>query len=196
MDIRVQPDGPFSGDPYGATYGILKGARRELSPSERKARVRLPDDAAKRVQEVTKVIGAELQNNGLILMTTSGIDLDAASPFFGPHVGSYYNMLLKRALLRIGCPKVIFLDESKWGMEFILNNCHAVCDDEMPWQKLKAESPLAIAIAATGVEKREALRESLRTQGFVHQQCGELKAGLRGALPIIATNEPFHAFFH
>lgn len=46
-----------------------------------------------------------------MLMTASGLDTRPESkdaPYPGPHVGSYPNMLLKRCILSLPCPKVIF----------------------------------------------------------------------------------------
>ena len=194
IDIRLQPQGPFSND-YGATYGILKSARKIDPPNKNINRVKLADDAKKVVSKITRELGELFSTSGLILMATSGVDTDPQSPFVGPHVGSYYNMLLKRCLLSLPCPKVLFLDETKWGFNFIPNNCHPICDSELTWDYLRNDTPLAIAIAADDRDKRDSLCESLSAQGFSNQECGELKQGVKGVWPIIAGNDRFAAHF-
>ena len=135
MDIRLQPQGPFSND-YGATYGTLKSARKMNPPSTNNNPPPLPPDANRVVRQMTREFSEGFARSGLILMTTSGIDNNSKSPFFGPHVGSYYNMLLKRCLLSVPCPKVLFLDASKWGFTFLLNNCHSICGSDFTWESV------------------------------------------------------------
>ncbi|MFA4829314.1 MAG: DUF4062 domain-containing protein [Thermodesulfovibrionales bacterium] len=194
MDIRLQPHGPFSND-YGATYGILKSARKIKPPSDENERTALPDDAKKVVRQMIHDLGEAFAKAGLILMATSGVDLNSTSLFFGPHVGSYYNMLLKRSLLSLPCPKVLFLDETKWGFDFILNNCHPICDNDFTWDSVRQDTPLAIAIAAHDKHIRDQLCKSLHQYGFHAQECGEVKQGVKGVWPIIAGNDKFAAYF-
>ena len=195
MDIRLQPYGPFSHD-YGATYGRLKAARKLPPPSQPVHRNALPGDASKVVEEVRQDLLAEFNERGLVLMTTSGVDVNPESPFLGPHVGSYYNMLLKRCLLSLPCPKVLFLDQTKWDFPFLLHNCHPVCDAEFPWNAARETTPLAIALSVRDRERRDFVLGSLESNGFRHAECGEVKTGVKGVWPIIAANDLFWKFFH
>jgi hypothetical protein len=193
MDIQLLPSGPFSQD-YGATYGKLKSTRKINSPRSGADRQRLPHDAAREVQALVAILNRSFAKAGLILMTTSGVDIDPASPFPGPHVGSPYNMLLKRSLISVDCPKVMFLDANKWGYPFRFNSCHAVCDTAMPWESVKNQTPLAIALAAQD-RKLPGLRASLSDHGFTHQEVGDVPLGEHNVRPIIASNDRFfHCF--
>jgi hypothetical protein len=191
IDIQLVPHGFISHD-YGASYGDLKCARKIQAPSQADPNRTLPEDATKAVTKLAKALSSVFnQQDGLALMTTSGIDIDSASPFPGPHVGSYYNMLMKRCLFSLPCAKVLFLDERKWGFPFGLGYCHSVCDRSFPWDRLKSRTPLAVAIAAKSKDARDRLCESLAQNGFELQERGEPKSRLEGAWPIIAANSLF-----
>jgi hypothetical protein len=194
MDIQLMPYGPFSAD-YGATYGRLKSTRKMNSPmSSAEPRV-LPDDAAREIETLGAALKRLFARTGLVLMATSGIEIDPNAAFPGPHVGSPYNMLLKRCLLQLPCPKVMFLDDKKWDYSFQYNRCHPVCDSQFTWDHVKRETPLAIALAAQDKGRRDELKESLREHGFMHQEVREVFLGEEGVWPIIAANECFWSFF-
>jgi hypothetical protein len=198
MDVRVMPYGPFSDD-YGGTYGILNSAYRQPAPNKNDpVRTKLIDETQVIVNRVTKEFNKELTDRGLVLMTASGLDTRPESkdaPYSGPHVGSYPNMLLKRCLLSLPCPKVIFLHPDKWGFDFLWSNCHAVCDSGFPWKEVSSKSPLAIALAAETQTKQSDLAEELKKHGFTHLDLEAAKAGYDGPWSIIAANKPFEDFF-
>ena len=198
MDVRVMPYGPFSDD-YGGTYGILNSAYRQPAPNiNNPVRTKLLDETEALIYKVKKEFTKELTDRGLVLMTASGLDTRPESkdaPYPGPHVGSYPNMLLKRCLLSLPCPKVIFLHPDKWGFNFLWSNCHAVCDSSFPWKEVSSKSPLAIALAAETQSKQSVLAEQLKDHGFTHLDLEAAKAGYDGPWSIIATNKPFEDFF-
>lgn len=198
MDVGVFPHGAFSKS-YGASCGSLSGVVRAASPNPGDSlRRNLPVDAQERVDEMTRSLRQEMMAPCLILMTASGVDIssDSGHGYPGPHVGSYANMLFKRSLFDLECPKVLFLHREKWGFRFIYSNCHAVCDQSFPWERVRSEKPMAIAMAVDSEEEQKALAESLTSQGFVHVE-PEIPAAGHGDGPraLIAANEPFARFF-
>ncbi|HSE18177.1 MAG TPA: DUF4062 domain-containing protein [Pyrinomonadaceae bacterium] len=195
MDIQLLPHGFISHD-YGATYGELKSARKKQSPSKPIPGYKLADDACTEVKKLTRKLASTFTKEaGIVLMTASGVDIDPDSPFPGPHVGSYYNMLVKRCLFSLSCPKVLFLDERKWGYKFGLGFCHSVCDSEYTWEDLKTKSPIAVALAAKDEVTLDTLCQSLADNGFSHQERGDTKSRTAGLWPVIAANDLFAAKF-
>ena len=95
---------------YGATFGRLTSLPKLQPP---KSPRKLTRTASEIVTEMTEWITSRYKNNGVILMTASGLEVSSESPFYGPHVGSYYNMLFKKALLSAACPTVMFLDDKE-----------------------------------------------------------------------------------
>ena len=190
-DIQLMPQGYISNE-YGATYGALNSASEEPSPSKPMPDYKIPADAAHEVKKMAQTMALSFTREaGIVLMTSSGIDIDPDSPFPGPHVGSYYNMLVKRCLLSLPCPKVLFLDEIKWGYKFRLGSCHPVCDNGAIWNKYKKNSALAIALAARDKDSLEKLCQSLTENGFSHLEIGAAEPGTDGPIPIIAANDLF-----
>ncbi|MDT7044108.1 DUF4062 domain-containing protein [Candidatus Nitronereus thalassa] len=198
LDVRLQPNGPFSSD-YGASYGMIKNAKVRSATKHNREEKGLHKDANEAIFKMTEELKIDFERSGMILMTASGLYLEKESRFYGPHVGSYHNMLLKRSLLSMPCPKVIFLDQKKWGLEFDSDNCYAICDktcgDDLTWESLKTKTPLAVALAAFEKDQQDNLAKSLFSEGFIHQEKGTVKAGAKGRWPIIAGNESFWKFF-
>ena len=198
LDVRLQPNGPFSSD-YGASYGKIKKARFRPATTHNNETNGLHKDANDAISQVAQELRYDFSGGSIILMTASGLFLDSNSRFYGPHVGSYHNMLLKRCLLSMPCPKVLFLDERKWGLPFDTDNCYAICDKtcgrDLNWEYLKLNTPLAIALATSGQEKQDSLVEQLTSEGFSYCEKGTIKAGSTGRWPIIATNDLFWKFF-
>jgi hypothetical protein len=198
MDVRLNPSGPVSDD-YGGTYGILSFAPKKAAPGPLDAlRTALPRETETLVKKQTDVLSKQLSDSGLILMTASGVDTRSASatvPYPGPHVGSYENMLLKRCLLSLGCPKVMFLHPDKLGFEFRFNNCHAVCDQSFSWSQIRKKCPLAIAMSAPSREEQQRLASELEAHGFTDIDLEEPPAGNADQWAIIAANRRFSDFF-
>jgi hypothetical protein len=74
--------------------------------------------------------------------------------------------MLKRSLLNQDCPKVIFLDEYKWDLDFIVDNCFSVCDRLFPWKDCITNTPLAFAMASSTRARQQTMSSQLRHLGF------------------------------
>ena len=131
-------------------------------------------------------------SQGLILMTTSGIELDHKSPFFGPHVGSYYNKLVKRCLLEMRLPTVIFLDQEKFPYPFKPGKCHPVCGPDFSWEMVISEIPLAFALASDNKDQYIFMLNSLKGMGF-ERQGPEIEEN--GIWPLLVANKCFMQAF-
>jgi hypothetical protein len=106
----------------------------------------------------------------LILATASGLEQSTHAEFPGPHVGTYRNRLLKRALLMSGHPVVLFFDESKIAPHgtkgpFRIGECHSVCDPEMAWNDLVQKQPLALCVGASSEDGIQRVVRTLKAQG-------------------------------
>ena len=75
---------------------------------------------------------------GILLGAASGIDLMRGSDRAGPHVGSYHNMLFKRALLESGAPLAVFGDEDKLPRPALSGQYFLVCDDRFQFGTMPA----------------------------------------------------------
>lgn len=195
LDVSLYPQGPFSED-YGGTYGKLNDIVPEPPPRKGDPpRKQLPPESREGVDNVKSDLLKDFETGGLVLMAASGVDTREESSYPGPHVGSYPNMLLKRSLLELPCPKVLFLHPDKWGFDFDYNNCQAVCDQEMSWKQVISSSPLAIAISTDKREVQERLSGELAQKGFTDLYTEVPPAGGEGFWSIIAGNAAFADFF-
>ena len=190
--IEMYPYGPPEAK-YGATFGPLTTIpRREPPTRPRLLSKLLSNEAQKVLEEIRARLTERYQDHGVILMTASGIEVSEESEFPGPHVGSYYNKLFKRALLESACPTVIFLDETKMKVppekEFEIGKCFSVCDEEMSWPKVCQTNPLAIAIAASTEERARELEQLLNEMNLCNI---EAKHYDEMAYTLIASNEHF-----
>ena len=186
---------PFSrpDDKYGATFGnLLRASRR---PWPRKA-FQIPKDALSEVMKIKDHFDKFNKNKkGIIFMAASGIDLNSED-FSGPHVGSYYNMLFKRAILESECPAVMFLDEDKLPKPFREGDCYPVCDKQglASWKSVRDNKPLAIAIAVSSDKNATERENYLKSLGFSY----DLKKNCdpcSGITTLIAANELFSNYW-
>jgi len=125
---------------------------------------------------------------GIIFGAFSGIDLRRGSEKLGPHVGSYHNMLFKRALLESGAPLVVFLDEDKFTPTFTNGQCFCVCDEEFSWPYACRNVPLAIVCAFRSEERAREVLTELEYFGLDHPEKGRLG---EAPWPVIASNDLF-----
>jgi hypothetical protein len=77
-------------------------------------------------------------------------------------------MLMKRAMLESGCPLVLFLDQDKLSRPFIHKRCFSVCDEDLPWDYVCRNKPLALACAFWKEEDAWPLIEEVQSLGFTH----------------------------
>ena len=198
IDIRVNPQGIFFED-YGGTYGELSFVPPKSPPIKNDPiRKCLPEATQIVVDNEVMRLNNEFKNSALILMTVSGIDvrtLSIEAPYPGPHVGSYPNMLLKRCLLSINSPKVVFIDPNKWDFNFVFGNCHAICDESFPWDGVILEHPLAIVIATESKDEQKRIGDELCEYGLTFLEFEEPKAGTEGSFAVIASNKLFNDYF-
>jgi len=160
-------------DKYGATFGSL----RSLTPPVKPASMGHPIEREARFEtdRIRNHFSEQYAQNGIIFAATSGIELDPQSPFQGPHVGSYYNMLFKRAELEAGrekegIPVVILADESKVRCKFEPDKCFPICDRELSWKTVCEEVPLAIACAFRSEKMKDGILSRLQDAGFTHKE--------------------------
>lgn len=162
--VKRYPVGPA--DPYyGATFGELTSlvdlpaeyGNQDQSPA-----------AQNKVKRLAKAFNAKLGGKGIILMTASGLDINTKSKFCGPHVGSYYNMLIKRALLLTKKPIAMFLHSKKIeGGSFKPGKCFAVCDASTgSWKKITQEQPIAIVTSAISESSAISIQTALHNCGL------------------------------
>jgi hypothetical protein len=184
FDVSLEPKGPFEPS-YGATFGELAEAVELPWP---KTPEPLHPNAKPFVEDVIASLEQFFDAPGLILMTASGVELDDESPFPGPHVSSYYNKLVKRALLETRVPAVLFLDQAKFPYKFKLGECHPVCGPDFEWSTIRKDFPLAVAIAFNNREDRETANGQLASIGF---QTDDPEVEEDGIWPLIASNQKF-----
>jgi hypothetical protein len=186
FNVILQPKGPFEPS-YGATFGELAEAVELPYPTEPEA---LHANAKPHVEKVIAELRAFFDASGFILMTASGVDLDETSHFCGPHVGSYYNKLIKRCLLEIRIPTIMFLDEAKFPYPFKMGQCHPVCGPDFHWEKVREEVPLALALAVDNRETKAKALSQLQSLGFEPQGPVVEEEGI---WPLIVSNQEFRS---
>jgi hypothetical protein len=182
VTVTLYPAGPAE-TKYGATFGDLRSVQTpaELGP--------IPPAVRQLVDEVRRHF-VDNYAEGLIFHATSGIELSPNAEYQGPHVGSYPNMLFKRAILESGCPVVLFVDESKLPYPFISGRCFPICDGQFTWAEACQNKPLALACAFKNVASSSEVLPKLDRLGF-----RIFKKGRPGEVPwpLIVCNERFEA---
>ena len=157
---------------YGATFESL----RSLTPPVKPASMGHPIEREARFEtdKIKRHFAENYGRNGIIFGATSGIDLDPKSAFQGPHVGSYFNMLFKRAILEAGreggVPVMILADESKMPYKFEPDKCFPICDSELPWKSVCEEVPLAIVCAFQSEKNKTGVISQLKEFGLTHEE--------------------------
>lgn len=185
VKVALYPDGPPELK-YGATFGDMPARLKPLPPPERPRR--LTPSAETVVRDVAKHFGENYAERGIIFMASSGIELAPDAAFPGPHVGSYYNQLFKRAILESGCPTVILVDETKLPRPFLVKSCFPVCDEALTWEEVCDSKPVAVAAAFWDEQKGKSARDALQGLGY-----NNVEAARSGERPwtMIASNDKF-----
>jgi hypothetical protein len=173
---RHVPCGHFPwGEPegtYGATYGPIANlvnttASFHGSPLDRWAREAIE-------QLLRSPRGLTKENTSLIVMAASGLQLGTAHHItanqeyqlpeedtiaihncFGPHVGSYKNMVFKRYLIETRIPTVLMVDSSKIDCPIDVGRCHFVMGRDLTWSGICERQPLAILVGCKSLEMKD-----------------------------------------
>jgi len=181
MRVSLFPSGPPDRK-YGGTFGEeLKG----LGVPETAHPI---DGHAREVMTRIREHFAKKYTSGVLFGAASGIDLTRGADIAGPHVGTYHNMLFKRAQLEAGVPLVLFVDEDKLPRPFVPTQCFAVCDDEFSWYYACRNIPLAIVCAFRSEERAQRIIPELQYLGFEHCETG--RKG-EAPWPIVVSNDLF-----
>lgn len=164
---RHVPCGHFPwGEPestYGATYGPIanlgnRTANFDGAPLDYYARAAIhqlqgsPHSLTKNNTSLIVMAASGLQlgpthvitgDTGYVLQTK---DVDSIQMCFGPHVGSYQNMVFKRYLIETLIPTVLMIDASKIDSPININKCHFVLGHDLMWSNVCERQPLAILV--------------------------------------------------
>lgn len=183
--VILYPPGPP--DPtYGATFGALLYKTPRMGPPTHE---RVLDKVSRQELELVKAhLITGYRRKGIILMSASGMDFVVGKWFRGPHVGSYENMLFKRAILESECPTVMFMDEDKMPYGFTHGSCFPICDSEFPWESACERVPMAVAVAFRTKQNSGKCIANLRRLGFKPRYRGRDQDE---PWPLIVTNDKF-----
>ncbi len=183
---------------YGATYGTLEGLDSYDPPFDSP----LPTEAKECIKDLASqllTVDARKSNsdihsaNLLVLASSSGINCDKP---LGPHVGSYRNMLFKRALLQTGAPIVFFVDESKFAQEsYDPNRCFLVCAQEFEWKTIVKTQPMAFCVGASNAERAKEIVRKLMKIEITKSSPPKPRGKFIDCHPFIAANEAFANLF-
>jgi hypothetical protein len=197
--VELYPYGPPE-KKYGATFGALTSLTK-LPPSKVREHLEHRNSTPRRsdgdysdrwqseVESLATWFRSGYERNGVILMTASGLETDPQHPYHGPHVGSYYNMLFKRSILKSRCPVVMFLDEGKvLAKPFDDDRRFPVCDAIDSWQSACSEVPLALAVPCRSEQALLEVTRILVALGLTFQE----KRKEEGVHLLIASNDKFH----
>lgn len=181
---------PITLYPSGAPemkYGGIFGELMDLSVPPGGA-YPIVGDAREITERLSNHFSEQYTELGLILAAISGLDLDKGWEDVGPHVGSYHNMLFKRALLRSGAPVVLFLDEDKLRRQYVPDQCFSVCDKDFKWSYVCSSVPLALVCAFRSQESASLFLPKFHRLGLNH-----IESGRHGEVPcpLIASNDAF-----
>jgi len=193
VNIELYPYGPPE-PTYGATFGPLielEPPSHPKNPGEmyEKFELNLKKEADEKASKITEWFENTYENNGIILMAASGVDLNK-NGFYGPHVSSFYNMLFKRAILKAKRPTIMFLDQNKLPMNYNPDKCYPVCDKELTWKNICTTNPFGIAVAMDQSEKEE-IKDILIELGLKPKEGIDNDIHGQEVSTVIATNAIF-----
>jgi hypothetical protein len=189
VQVDLFPYGPPE-DKYGATFGQLTLIPRREPPAGPSP---LSPAAEKAVGEVQEHFKQRYGQEGLVFMAISGIDMTPDVWFSGPHVGSYYNCLFKRAILTADVPIVVFLDDTKIPSQFKVGKCFPVCSGAVVWPDLCRRTPLAMAVATSNQGSADELAKLFTMLGFPNLERGFDEG--RSAYTVIGSNDQFRSLW-
>ena len=187
VNINLLPKAPVESS-YGSTFGDFTRAIKFPAPRNWCAfhqKVRPFIDDMK--QELVNSLGKK----SIIFLAASGLETRPDIIFRGPHVGSYYNQLVKRSLLETRLPIVLVLDETKFQKDFIVGKCYPVCGPDLEWDDVIKTIPFAIALAASTKHQLDSIVHQLSLWGL---DSPEPLIEQDGIWPIVATNKLFKDF--
>jgi hypothetical protein len=168
VDIVLSPYGPPDNE-YGATFGALQLPDVD-PPADEAEDWRLEPKTVVAVEKQASEL-LPLNAPSLILATASGLEVDGKHRYPGLHVGSFQNMLFKRAIVKSLHPVVFFLDEEKISSvspkgKFEYKKCYPVFDDAKVWESVLASAPIAFCIGFQSAEKLKEIKGFFERKGF------------------------------
>jgi hypothetical protein len=168
---------------YGGTFGELMSL--SIPPE---GAYPISGEAYELMAQLRDHFSKQYSESGLIISTASGFDLTRGSEWIGPHVGSYHNMLFKRALLESGAPVVIVMDEDKLLRPREQSRCFPVCNADFSWYFACQNMPIALACAFRSEERANRVIPDLQYLGLEHL---EFSRHGEAPWPIVASNNMF-----
>jgi len=186
------PWGPPNEGTYAALYGELTKIQEKKPRYDQRSLDERDRDARKGIERLKTSpfgvarIAEEEGRLTLILGATSGLqlteehsvefhrDLGEASreslkkeidQCYGPHIGSYTNMIFKRFLYETGIPIMLFLTGEKFDCQIEAGKCHFVFDANFRWDHFVKEYPLAFCVGCP-LEDRARLITLFRKLSF------------------------------
>ncbi len=202
IHVELYPYGPPE-KKYGATFGpltsltklptvkVLENLRRTSNGSNiGRNREGIRERWEEEVEKLERWFSTHYRRHAVIFMTASGLETNPDSPYYGPHVGSYYNMLFKRSILESGCPAVMFLDEEKiLSKPFDNNQCYPLCGGSINWGTICESTPFAVAAPCTSEESVQKIIKVFAQLGMtrVEKTSSEDKIYL-----LVVSNDRFH----
>ncbi len=192
IDIELYPSAPPE-KKYGATFGRLAGLPDRNPPKEPR---QTASEALPILEDIKRNFIDKHSKNGLAIISASGIEFSNKNGFQGPHVGSYYNKLFKRAILDSGCPTALILDEIKMEKPFVIGKCYAVCNNDLPFVDLCNSAPLAIATSSFSEENHNRFIELLESFGLSNIEARTDSVSENVNIhSLIASNQKFQEIF-
>lgn len=158
---------------YGATYGEIAHHFSDDIPKHpqslrKSGLVGEERNVLNRIIEEALIWEKHKTRRHIFLAAASGLELRNKNELYrGPHVGTYRNMLLKRAMYETGSPLILFLDDAKIDQNFDPEVCYSVMSRERTWTQFCAENPLAVCFACKDEVSYQETVVSLRASGFL-----------------------------
>jgi len=185
IKIEIRPYGPPERS-YGATFRDLTKLPKHSAPGP----MPLKSDAIEAIDEMANTLKSK-GGKMMFLATASGLNIDQTEYPIGYHVGSYYNKLFKRAMVKAGSPMVLFIDAKKFQKPFNPAHCYSVFGNDLPWEDICASHPLALCVGAADKGEREFIIEKIMAFGFTYIDTLD-EPEKYGCWPLIARNVLFN----
>ncbi|MEO0697735.1 MAG: hypothetical protein AAFY84_16750, partial [Pseudomonadota bacterium] len=135
------------------------------------------------------------KDGGLSLSVLSAAGLSIAEKHPGPWVKNHASMLLQQGVFKAKRPVALMFDGAKWDKTPTNQEDYRVLFDDIKWEQVLEEQPLAVSFATFIPEKAERIKKYFEDRNFeVIKDKAKEKNALKDLHRIIAFNNGFEPF--
>ena len=193
--LQLYPAPPIS-ENFGKSFGTLANVSPEAIFAYEQRDWTLRKEAKERLEyAVSEFVEWLDKDGGLSLSVLSAAGLSIAEKHPGPWVKNHASMLLQQGVFKAKRPVALMFDGAKWDKTPTNQEGYRVLFDDIKWEQVLEEQPLAVSFATFIPEKAERIKKYFEDRNFeVIKDKAKEKNALKDLHRIIAFNNGFEPF--